>query len=232
MAADNDPGADAAAADWRGQLHLAEDFAVLYADIGDAAAHRHYCHQVVRGSAVSAWTEHGALSGECLLIASQLRHRLQINTQRCWLVFAEPLAFAAEDLLQAVAQAPAQLPAIVRAVQDARRPRPLDPRVAATLERIDALLGERVQAAALAREAALSLSQLERLFSAQVELPVRRLILWRRLRLALALAWSGDSLTQAAHAAGFADSAHLSRSMRSLFGLSPSRALRGLRRQP
>jgi AraC-like DNA-binding protein len=226
-------GGDApVAGDWYGSLHLAGDFAVLYGGIGDAVAHRHYCHQVARGEAIQAWTEHGELSGPCVLIPSQTRHRLRVSAAPCWLVFAEPLAFAADALHQAVARAPASLPAIAQAVLDVRQPRPLDPRVAATLERIDALLGERVHAAALAREAALSLSQLERLFSAQVELPVRRLILWRRLRLALHLAWSGDSLTRAAHAAGFADSAHLSRSMRSLFGVSPSRIVRSLHPPP
>jgi AraC-like DNA-binding protein len=211
---------------------LANDFAVLYGGIGDAAPHRHYCHQLVRGEAISAWTEHGPLSGPCVLIPSQTHHRLQVSATPCWLVFAEPLAFAAEALHHAVAHAPASLQSIAQAVLSVRQPRALDPRVAATLDRIDALLGERVQAAALAREAALSLSQLERLFSAQVELPVRRLILWRRLRLALSLTWNGDSLTHAAHAAGFADSAHLSRSMRNLFGVSPSQALRSLRRPP
>lgn len=32
----------------------------------------------------------------------------------------------------------------------------------------------------------------------------------------------GSSLTEAAHVAGFADSAHLSRTFRSMFGIAPS----------
>jgi len=81
----------------------------------------------------------------------------------------------------------------------------------------------------LANTAALSISQLERLFSGALKLSVRRLVLWQRLRVALRLALSGVSLTDAALAAGFADSAHFARSVRRQFGLSPSTALRQLR---
>ncbi|MCO7552415.1 MULTISPECIES: helix-turn-helix domain-containing protein [Pseudomonadaceae] len=42
---------------------------------------------------------------------------------------------------------------------------------------------------------------------------------------ALQLITAGQSLTGAAHAAGFSDSAHFSRTFRSLFGLDPSSAL-------
>ncbi|ENK9658868.1 TPA: helix-turn-helix domain-containing protein, partial [Pseudomonas aeruginosa] len=81
----------------------------------------------------------------------------------------------------------------------------------------------------LARSASLSLSQLERLFAVQVGLSVRRLVLWRRLYLAFALALQGRSLTEAAHHAGFADAAHLSRSVRSLLGIRAGLSLPHLR---
>jgi AraC-like DNA-binding protein len=92
---------------------------------------------------------------------------------------------------------------------------------------VDALLDGKVRAADVAAHVALSLSQLERLFAAHVGLPVRRLARWRRLRLALKLAIGGQLLTDAAHAAGFADSAHFSRVMREMFGVR-ARTLSGL----
>ncbi|MBV9228376.1 MAG: AraC family transcriptional regulator [Chloroflexi bacterium] len=46
---------------------------------------------------------------------------------------------------------------------------------------------------------------------------------WQRLLVALRTSASGASLTEAAHAAGFADSAHLTRVFRTTFGLPPSR---------
>ena len=75
------------------------------------------------------------------------------------------------------------------------------------LDRVDVLLSGKVSAAAVAEAAHLSLSQLERLFSARLGLPVRRLVLWRRLRLAIRGILLGSTLTQAAHGAGFADAA-------------------------
>ena len=85
-----------------------------------------------------------------------------------------------------------------------------------------------MSAQALAQAAHLSLSQLERLFSHQLGLPVRRLVLWRRLRVALQFALAGSTLTYAAHGAGFADSAHFSRTMKQLFGVTAAASLRQL----
>jgi AraC-like DNA-binding protein len=47
-------------------------------------------------------------------------------------------------------------------------------------------------------------------------------VLWRRLLLAVQRLEGGDSVTAAAHAAGFADAAHLSRSFRKVIGAAPS----------
>ncbi|MBF3109477.1 helix-turn-helix transcriptional regulator, partial [Pseudomonas aeruginosa] len=80
----------------------------------------------------------------------------------------------------------------------ARLPRRrLDRRVEKALAALDEQLAARVEAERLARSASLSLSQLERLFAVQVGLSVRRLVLWRRLYLAFALALQGRSLTEA-----------------------------------
>jgi AraC-like DNA-binding protein len=51
---------------------------------------------------------------------------------------------------------------------------------------------------------------------------LRPYILWLRLQRAAAHLQRGESLTQAAHAAGFTDSAHLSHAFRRTFGMSPS----------
>ena len=47
-------------------------------------------------------------------------------------------------------------------------------------------------------------------------------VLWLRLQAVITRVKAGDDLTDAAHAAGFADSAHLTRTCRDMFGLPPS----------
>src|SRR5690606_16335747 len=166
--------------------------------------------------------------GRCLLVESQLSHAFDDARQPLLAVYAEPLAFAPEALRAAVAACEASLPALARRMAALPR-RPLDPRLQRALDAVDGQLAGKVSALELARQANLSLSQLERLFGQQIGLSVRRLVLWRRLHRALALALQGRSLTQAAHDAGFADSAHLSRSVRSLFGIRADLSLPHLR---
>jgi AraC family transcriptional regulator len=74
----------------------------------------------------------------------------------------------------------------------------------------------------LAKAVHRSPSRLAHRFREATGVPLRRFILWRRLRAAAESAMRGSSLTEAAHAAGFADSAHLSRTFRSMFGIAPS----------
>ncbi|EKN9524119.1 helix-turn-helix domain-containing protein, partial [Pseudomonas aeruginosa] len=143
-------------------------------------------------------------------------------------LYAEPLAFDSDDLHQLLEDAPGEPEALLGRL--ARLPRRrLDRRVEKALAALDEQLAARVEAERLARSASLSLSQLERLFAVQVGLSVRRLVLWRRLYLAFALALQGRSLTEAAHHAGFADAAHLSRSVRSLLGIRAGLSLPHLR---
>jgi len=98
----------------------------------------------------------------------------------------------------------------------------IDPRVAATIARIQGSVTENVPLAVLAAEAGLSNSRLVNLFEGQVGIPVRRYRLWHRLFLASCLLASGASATAAAHRAGFSDAAHLSHTYRDILGISPT----------
>lgn len=69
---------------------------------------------------------------------------------------------------------------------------------------------------------ALSPHRLRHLFVEQVGLSFYRYLLWRRLVTALLLSSHTGSLTIAAHQAGFADSAHFSRTVRAMLGIKPS----------
>ena len=74
----------------------------------------------------------------------------------------------------------------------------------------------------LAQAVHLSPSRLAHRFRDATGVPVRRYVLWCRLRAAADAAMHGATLTDAAHLAGFADSAHLSRTFRAMFGIAPS----------
>ena len=78
----------------------------------------------------------------------------------------------------------------------------------------------------LARMAALSVSRLQHLFKQELGLSLSQYLLWLRVSRAVHLLERGMSLTEAAISAGFADSAHFSRTFRRMFGLRPSSVLK------
>ncbi|WCD79486.1 helix-turn-helix domain-containing protein [Pseudomonas sp. TUM22785] len=214
---------------WQGALWLARDFCLIDGTSGDARPHAHYAHQVLlaRQLPLQLLVEGEPVSGQAVLVESMREHALTLPGQALVAIYAEPLAFAPQALLALLADAGTDLHALAERLLAAPRPA-LDARLQRALDEVDELLADKVSAQALASRACLSLSQLERLFGEQVGLSVRRLVLWRRLRLALRLALEGQPLTQAAHGAGFADAAHFSRTMRTTFGIRADRNLGNL----
>lgn len=103
---------------------------------------------------------------------------------------------------------------------------PLDSRIAHALEYFQSDPTYRFTAAEISSEVALSQGRFAHLFREQVGLPVRRYLLELRFRRALLQVADGNSLTAGAHAAGFADSAHLSRTFRRMTGIAPSSLLK------
>jgi len=102
----------------------------------------------------------------------------------------------------------------------------LDPRVARARAVLAHVPDRRLPLAELAGQVALSPSRLAHLLRAGMGVPARRYLLWLRLRDAVRELTCGVSITTAAHAAGFADAAHLTRTFRRMLGFTPSAALR------
>ncbi|GAA2634399.1 helix-turn-helix transcriptional regulator [Actinomadura fulvescens] len=128
-------------------------------------------------------------------------------------VRAGDLLGPAEDLLDAL---PAARTIVVR-----------HPAVHRTLRTLPGRLdGPPIRLAELARAVELSESRLAHLFREEVGLPIRPYVQWLRLRRAAELVAAGASVTEAAHGAGFADGAHLSRVCRRMFGIAPSEFVR------
>jgi AraC family transcriptional regulator len=99
---------------------------------------------------------------------------------------------------------------------------PSDPRVLATIDYIRKKVDQAVSLSEVAQAANLSPSRFRHLFVQETGMPLRTYVLWRRLLHVWTLLMQGEALSKAAHAAGFADSAHLSRTSRSMFGVAPS----------
>ncbi len=104
---------------------------------------------------------------------------------------------------------------------------PLDERIAEVVDYIDSLEQKKVGAAELAERIALSESRFLHLFKDELELTVRSYLLWAKTRVGARLVVEGSTITEAAHQAGFTDSAHFSRVFRRMFGTTLSSALAG-----
>jgi len=98
----------------------------------------------------------------------------------------------------------------------------IDSRVAQSIEWIRSSRDEGISVQEIAAGVELSESRFSHLFTENVRIPVRRYLLWLRLRDAMHLLAQGKSLTETAHEAGFSDSAHLTRTFRGMLGIAPS----------
>jgi AraC-like DNA-binding protein len=107
-----------------------------------------------------------------------------------------------------------------------------DPRVAQVREILKRALPAAPSVAELAAAVGLSSGRLIHLWNAELGTSLRRYILWLRLRHVVFRVGIGSNLTEAAHDAGFADSAHLSRTFNSMFGLPLSHLFGGASRVP
>ncbi len=106
-------------------------------------------------------------------------------------------------------------------------PQPLDHRISLLLNNLHEQPGRSFSGVELADLACLSESRMQHLFKQQIGIPIRRYILWVRLRHVLELALAGATLTTASHESGFSDSAHFTRTFKAMYGIAPSALLAG-----
>lgn len=99
---------------------------------------------------------------------------------------------------------------------------PIPDAVARAAQLIEVNSDENLSAQSLATQLGLSVWRLEHLFTEHIGTPLRSYRLWVRCRNAARLLANGGSLTDAALAAGFYDSAHFSNAFKRAFGIPPS----------
>jgi len=214
---------------WTGTLLLGEHVAVLQGQAGGSLRHAHYAHQLLlsEGAPWQVEVEGERRQGQRLWLPSFQSHAVLAAPAEGCTVFLEPGHADVGAVLQQLPQLPARLPALQPLLPGLCRAQPLDRRLQAAIAEISARLPDSVAAADIAEAAHLSPSQLHRRFQSDLAVTLRGWVLWRRLHHALARFLAGDSLTASAHAAGFADLAHLSRNLRRMFGIG-SAQLQGL----
>ncbi len=199
---------------------------------------------------VSGSTRHEGIAGA--VVRSDAEHQLSIHGPKIAIVYLDPRSPAAAGLHswlgeRSMAPLPAEVAAehrapliglfdrgaglaqagpLCKSLVRALAPDPPRPRADRRIRRALAVIADRLEdpptQAELAAEVGLSPSRLGHIFTDQVGLPMRRYVLWMRLRHALTSALGGASMAEAAHAAGFSDAAHFTRTCRRMFGLPPT----------
>ena len=212
---------------------------------GPTDRHAHHAVQIVSSSAPVTVLDHRdrASTGATLVIPSDEHHQIA-TSGRAVIVFVDADSAAGRRLTRAgdgqistfdrfvtagtsdAASVVAELLALVDpAVSD---PWPLSPEIAVVLSVLadDADAGTAPEFAA---RAGLSPSRFSERFSREVGIPLRSYRRWVRMLHAVDALGAGASLTDAAHRAGFTDSAHLTHTFRANFGLAPSDLLAATR---
>ncbi len=231
---------------WRGRAHLGTGWAAFLGMAGDNDPHAHHAVQIVVafGAPVTLWTSASGLKVvRVAVIPSDLPHTLMPSEAEVGLLYLDaesapgralgsvseelwsppsidlvPMRAAFEDAIAGHAQG---LERLLTQFAFHTPERHSDERVSSALERLHQLQRLDVTASEMSDWAHLSTSRFAHRFRLHTGMPLRPYLRWLRLQRAAAAIISGASATDAAHAAGFSDGAHLSRTFRRHFGITP-----------
>ncbi len=235
---------------WEGRLSLGRYWARFEGTAGDSQSHRHFCGQLAwskRGNISLEGANGKVTCGEVIGVEPDEPHRLIPQRGAVVILYVEPTISAS------IARSDPVLLKYLREARrrswSACRPRStssfwgeflsldafskghdsslreIDPRLLRVVNLVASNLHSPLSHPELAAAAQLSPSRLSHLFREQLGIPVRRFVLWERLRAAALALSNGGTATQAAHRAGFADSAHFTRTLTQAFGVTPTRSL-------
>jgi AraC-like DNA-binding protein len=217
-----------------------------------SARHKHHSVQLIlavegrlsiRGDANVHW-----ITCAAALVKSGVPHEVDASEAQVLLAFVDPLSdfgaaltdYAKDDITpvpddevaswrerlgDAASLTSAQVDSWVRRSLLANRRTPqLHPRLPRVLEVIREDLGTagRLSLKRMAAIAGLSESRFMHVFTQSIGIPLRPYVLWLRVQRACGEMMRGATATEAAHRAGFADGAHLSRTVRRMMGTTPT----------
>jgi len=239
-------------AGWRGTTSLEAGRLVFTGAVAGTDTHAHAAVQIllVTSGRVELTDAHGTRQPvRAAIIPSRARHAVRGGPDAtATMIYLDPAHATAHHLTTALNRGGHDRVEEWAAAADALLPPPAAP--ATLLDRWSApptarhpvlqaaaallpdLLEGPVRLTDLAAAVGLSASRLGHLLAAELALPFPAYLRWARLRKAVELARDGATLTEAAHGAGFADSSHLTRVCREMFGLAPSHLLPVIRPGP
>jgi len=221
-----------------------------------SSEHRHHCIQLVmalpgtlriRGGCGRPW-----VTCEAALVRPDAPHEVEARETTVLIAFVEAESELGAALLKRLARAitplePSQAARWRRSLGDPatlvatrveswvrtellheRHPAAIHPRVKRVLRFLRAELGniESHSLDRLAAVAGLSRSRFMHVFTESVGVALRPYVLWLRLQRAVGELMAGATVTRAAHAAGFSDAAHLTRTVRRMLGTTPAELAR------
>ncbi|WP_435591624.1 helix-turn-helix domain-containing protein [Nocardia sp. bgisy118] len=228
---------------WLGGVVFTPGLMAFTGDIGDTAAHSHAAVQVLLVTAGEATLVDAAgrtAAAELAIIPPGVRHEVRAAPATKGFIayldsgsgvgraaLARLRGLPADRVTSWITAANPRTTVVAPQQNSAIRPSPRSPHpvVAAALRVAAASAGGPPSLGDLAAAVAMSPSRLSHLFTEHVGLPYAAWRRWTRLHLAVGTVRAGGSLTEAAHAAGFTDSAHLTKTCRDLFGITPTEAL-------
>jgi AraC-like DNA-binding protein len=194
---------------------------------------------VGRTGPVTVEDEGGRVTGDALIVRPGITHHVSFAARGADVIylngvdfpFNAPLAVAASGVLAQLAERAIDREADATAELRARlsfATAPLPANLAAIVRAIEAEPMMRMSQAELAQRLRTERTQALRRFKAATGMTFRAFKLWSGLQHAARQLEAGALVRTAAMDAGFADTAHLSRTFRALFGFSPSAAIAGL----
>lgn len=226
---------------WNGSVVFGDGWVAYQGETDQNSTHAHAAGQLAFaiGGQMAIVGEDGAVTGAALFIAPGVRHSAPHTSSPVLFLYLAPHSPLSRVLMQrygaqGIAAIDALLPARASGAIDAAAvidalnrqfciaPVALDRRLQVAIDFLQPRSGQPGAIAQAARQAALSESRLRALATEGLGVPLSQWLLWTKLETAATAIAAGAPLAVAAADGGFADQAHLSRTMRRMFGVTPS----------
>lgn len=205
--------------------------------------HAHYALEIVccKEGAFTVTTDHKKYQSlQNVIIPPNIPHSFSCIDATCDLLFLDPLSIIGsyfmqryhlahhKDVLVNVPESDLfhkegkfDIPQLLRTAPKSAFEN-IDSRITNCIKAIEAVFTDQnVTVTALADVSFLSEGRLSHLFKEQLGISIHQYILWKKIILAVSKSRMGASLTDCAHAVGFADSSHFSKAFVKMFGIKP-----------